>query len=69
MAEVPIERGTATERTEWSVRYSSPYGSHITTCQDEKQARRWASAKPQKDCTIELLRRQVSITEWVVDTP
>lgn len=52
---------------EWGVRYTSPYGSHITPASEgEEQARRWAAAHPQKDCTIELVRREVTVTTWEV---
>lgn len=52
---------------EWGARYTSPCGSHTTPASEgEAQARRWASARPQKDCTIELVRREVTVTEWEV---
>jgi hypothetical protein len=50
--------------TEWGVRYISPHGSHVSETRDEAVARRWARQRPLPGCSIELLRRTVTISDW-----
>lgn len=51
--------------TEWGARYTSPYGSHVTVAAEgQEQASRWAAARPQRDCSIELVRRKVTVSAW-----
>jgi hypothetical protein len=53
------------EWTEWGVRWTSPYGSHITPTKDRAAAVALQRVKRlQADCTSEVVRRDVTATEW-----
>lgn len=55
------------ERTivEWGVRFTSPFGWHITECDSEAEARRIAKWPKAKDCSSSAVNRRVIVGEWV----